>query len=180
MIRKNFQFRSPYRYYTAKKPEKEAYHDFFEPEGTFRFKIPRVRIQWLPMNPFTLKTRTRTDFVNIDRQVAEAVHDAGLVDGVVTVFVPHTTAGVTINENADPDVMADMETVFDRMVPWTGNYSHCEGNTAAHVKASMVGSSAQVIVSGGELKLGTWQSLYFCEFDGPRTRQVWIKGISTT
>ena len=100
------------------------------------------------------------------------------MDGVATVFIPHTTAGVTINENADPDVMADMEKVLDRMVPWNGGYSHAEGNTAAHVKASMMGSSAQVVVSGGELQLGTWQSLYFCEFDGPRTRQVWIKGIS--
>ena len=131
------------------------------------------------MNPFTLKTRSRTDFLNIDRYVAEAVRETGLTDGVVTVFVPHTTAGVTINENADPDVMADMELVLDRIVPWTGGYSHFEGNTAAHVKASMVGSSAQVIVSGGKLQLGTWQSIYFCEFDGPRTRQVWVKGIST-
>ncbi|RKX40098.1 MAG: YjbQ family protein [Verrucomicrobia bacterium] len=131
------------------------------------------------MNPFTLKTRSRTDFVNIDRLVAEAVQEADLADGVVTVFIPHTTAGVTINENADPDVMADMELVLDRMVPWNGGYSHSEGNTAAHVKASMMGSSAQVIVSGGKLQLGTWQSLYFCEFDGPRTRQVWIKGIPT-
>ena len=130
------------------------------------------------MNPFTIKTRSRTDFINIDRLVAEAVREAGLMDGVATVFIPHTTAGVTINENADPDVMADMERVLDRMVPWTGGDSHAEGNTAAHVKASMMGSSAQVVVSGGELQLGTWQSLYFCEFDGPRTRQVWIKGIS--
>jgi len=146
---------------------------------TFRFKIHEVRIRWLSMNPFTLKTRSRTDFVNIDRLVAEAVQEADLADGVVTVFIPHTTAGVTINENADPDVMADMELVLDRMVPWNGGYSHSEGNTAAHVKASMMGSSAQVIVSGGKLQLGTWQSLYFCEFDGPRTRQVWIKGIPT-
>ncbi|MEN8256089.1 MAG: secondary thiamine-phosphate synthase enzyme YjbQ [Verrucomicrobiota bacterium] len=131
------------------------------------------------MNPLTIKTRSRTDFVNIDRLVAETVRETGLVDGVVTVFVPHTTAGVTINENADPDVLADMELVLDRMVPWNGGYSHAEGNTAAHVKASMMGSSAQVAVSGGELQLGTWQSLYFCEFDGPRTRQVWVQGIST-
>ncbi|MEN7973087.1 MAG: secondary thiamine-phosphate synthase enzyme YjbQ [Verrucomicrobiota bacterium] len=131
------------------------------------------------MSLFTVKTRSRTDFINIDSNIEKAVREAGLIDGVVTVFIPHTTAGVTINENADPDVMADMELVLDRMVPWTGGYSHAEGNTAAHVKASMMGSSAQVVVSGGKLQLGTWQSLYFCEFDGPRTRQVWIKGIST-
>jgi secondary thiamine-phosphate synthase enzyme len=96
-------------------------------------------------------------------------------DGLITVFVPHTTAGVTINENADPDVTADMETVLDRMVPWDGGYRHSEGNTAAHVKASLMGSSAQVIVKDGKLRLGTWQSIYFCEFDGPRTRKIWLK-----
>lgn len=130
------------------------------------------------MKKFSLQTRSRTDFVNIDRQVSELVAEAGLTDGIITVFCPHTTAGITINENADPDVTADMELVLDRMVPWTGGYAHGEGNTAAHVKASLMGSSAQVVVSGGRLQLGTWQSLYFCEFDGPRTRQVWVKGIS--
>ncbi len=130
------------------------------------------------MNSFTLQTRSRTDFIKIDRQVADFVHETGLEEGVVTVFIPHTTAGITINENADPDVTADMELVLDRAVPWEGGYAHFEGNTAAHVKAGMMGTSAQVIVSGGQLQLGTWQSLYFCEFDGPRTRQVWVKGIS--
>ena len=99
-------------------------------------------------------------------------------DGALLVFLRHTSASLTIQENADPDVMADMETVLDRMVPWNGGYRHAEGNTAAHVKASMMGSSVQVQVSGGRLRLGTWQSLYLCEFDGPRTREVWIKGIS--
>jgi secondary thiamine-phosphate synthase enzyme len=131
------------------------------------------------MNRFTLQTRSRTDFINIDRQVGEVLVQSGMQEGVVMVFVPHTTAGVTINENADPDVMADLEDVLDRAVPWAQGYRHMEGNTAAHAKASMMGSSIQVIVSGGKLQLGTWQSLYFCEFDGPRTRQVWIKGIST-
>jgi len=129
------------------------------------------------MNQFTVETRSQTDFINIDRPVAEAVRAAGLVDGVVTVFIPHTTAGVTINENADPDVLADMEQVLDRVVPWSNGYRHSEGNTAAHVKASMMGSSVQVIVENGQLRLGTWQSLFLCEFDGPRTRQVWVKGI---
>lgn len=130
------------------------------------------------MKKFSIQTHARTDFVKIDRPVADIVRETGLQEGVVTVFIPHTTAGVTINENADPDVTADMETVLNRVVPWEGNYRHFEGNTAAHVKASMMGSSAQVIVSGGQLQLGTWQSLYFCEFDGPRSRQVWVKGIS--
>ncbi|MEA2069509.1 MAG: secondary thiamine-phosphate synthase enzyme YjbQ [Verrucomicrobiota bacterium] len=130
------------------------------------------------MKQFSIQTSSRTEFVNIDRQVSETVEDSGITEGIVMVFIPHTTAGVTINENADPDVTADMELVLDKMVPWSGDYSHSEGNTAAHAKASMMGSSVQVIVSGGKLQLGTWQSLYFCEFDGPRTRQVWVKGIS--
>ncbi|MDF7806642.1 secondary thiamine-phosphate synthase enzyme YjbQ [Pontiellaceae bacterium B12219] len=130
------------------------------------------------MKKFSLQTRSRTDFLKIDHHVAEVVLNMGLKEGIVTIFVPHTTAGITINENADPDVTTDMEQVLDRMVPWNGGYRHFEGNTAAHAKASLMGSSAQVIVSNGTLQLGTWQSLYFCEFDGPRTREVWIKGIS--
>lgn len=129
------------------------------------------------MKLFTLETRSRTDFLNIDRLVYEAVRAAGLTNGLVTVFVPHTTAGITINENADPDVLADLEQVLDRMVPWTNGYRHSEGNTAAHMKASMMGSSIRVVVENGQLRLGTWQSLFFCEFDGPRTREIWIEGI---
>ena len=98
----------------------------------------------------------------------------GLQHGVVTVFVPHTTAGVTINENADPDVTADLDTMLDRLVPWTGAYRHEEGNSAAHLKASLMGSSVRVILEDGRLQLGTWQAIYFCEFDGPRERTVWI------
>ena len=90
------------------------------------------------------------------------------------VFVPHTTAGVTINENADPDVMADVGNALERMVPWRAGYRHSEGNSAAHVKAGLVGSSVLVPVDGGRLALGTWQAVYFCEFDGPRTRRVWV------
>jgi secondary thiamine-phosphate synthase enzyme len=130
------------------------------------------------MKTIVIRTAGRTDFVDITGQVADAARDLGLENGVITVFVPHTTAGVTINENADPDVTADMELVLDRVVPWTGGYAHCEGNTAAHVKASMMGSSCQVIVEGGRLALGTWQAIYFCEFDGPRSRKVWVSAVS--
>ena len=94
---------------------------------------------------------------------------------LLNVFIQHTSAGLAINENADPDVTADMEKVLDRVVPWTADYAHCEGNTAAHVKSSMMGASLQVMVEHGQLCLGTWQSIYFCEFDGPRTRKVWVK-----
>jgi secondary thiamine-phosphate synthase enzyme len=128
------------------------------------------------MTKLTVNSGGRTDFVDITGEVRQAVGRLNLQDGVVTVFVPHTTAGVTINEHADPAVMADMELVLDRMVPWTGGYRHSEGNTAAHVKASLVGSSVRVIVQGGELQLGTWQGIFFCEFDGPRTRSVLLEG----
>ncbi|MBL7016362.1 MAG: YjbQ family protein [Kiritimatiellales bacterium] len=127
------------------------------------------------MNQTSVQTNSRTEFIDITDAVQRFVQEQHLNDGIVTVFVPHTTAGVTINENADPDVTADLETVLDDMVPWTNGYRHMEGNTAAHVKASMMGSSAQVIVENGRLCLGTWQSIYFCEFDGPRSRRVWLK-----
>jgi len=126
------------------------------------------------MKTLTARTRNRTDFVDVTREVALAVTEFGISDGVVTVFVPHTTAGITLQENADPDVMRDMDKVLDRAVPWSGGYAHAEGNTAAHAKASLMGSSVQILVSGGRLQLGTWQGIYLCEFDGPRTRQVWV------
>ena len=129
----------------------------------------------LSMNQTSVQTNSRTEFIDITDDVQRFAQEQNLNDGIVTVFVPHTTAGVTINENADPDVTADLETVLDDMVPWTNGYRHMEGNTAAHVKASMMGSSAQVIVENGRLCLGTWQSIYFCEFDGPRSRRVWLK-----
>lgn len=127
------------------------------------------------MKTLTVGTRSRTDFVDMTRDVALAVAEQGIKDGVVTVFVPHTTAGVTLQENADPDVMRDLDRVLNRAVPWSGGYAHAEGNTAAHAKASMMGSSVQVFVVAGRLQLGTWQGIYLCEFDGPRTRQVWVK-----
>jgi secondary thiamine-phosphate synthase enzyme len=130
------------------------------------------------MNEITVQSKSRTDFIDITSAVQQFATGKGMKDGLVTVFIPHTTAGITINENADPDVTADMETVLDRMVPWSENYRHSEGNTAAHVKASLMGSSVQVLVKNGKLLLGTWQSIYFCEFDGPRTRTVWLKELA--
>ena len=127
------------------------------------------------MKKFAVRTEGRTQFVDITGQVQSAVAEFGLQEGVVTVFVPHTTAGVTINEHADPDVMADLEQILDRMVPWAGAYAHGEGNSAAHAKAGLMGSSAQLIVSGGRLRLGTWQGIFLCEFDGPREREIWVQ-----
>ena len=126
------------------------------------------------MTEVSVRTRTHTQFVNIDHEIQQAVTTSGVTSGVCTVFVPHTTAGITINENADPDVTRDMELILERCVRWEGGYAHAEGNAAAHVKASMMGFSQQVLIKGGRLQLGTWQSLYFCEFDGPRTRKVWV------
>ncbi len=117
-----------------------------------------------------------TDFLDVTDLVAQAVSDLGLKDGVVTVFNPHTTAAVTINEGADPDVVRDMNVALDKLIPWTDGYLHAEGNSAAHIKASLYGSSVQVIVQDGQLRLGTWQKIWFCDFDGPRRRNVWVSG----
>jgi secondary thiamine-phosphate synthase enzyme len=130
------------------------------------------------MHTLTINTRGHTDFIIIDREVQRLVDASGVTEGFAQVFVPHTTAGITINENADPDVVADMTTILDRVVPWEGGYAHAEGNAAAHVKASMMGSSAIVLIEGGRLKFGTWQSLYLCEFDGPRRRNVWVQIVA--
>jgi secondary thiamine-phosphate synthase enzyme len=127
------------------------------------------------MQKLAVRTRTRTEFIDITRDVQQAVAAMGVREGRVCVFVPHTTAGVTINEHADPDVARDMGMVLDRLVPWDDpEYRHGEGNSAAHVKASLMGSSAHVLVEGGQLCLGTWQGIFLCEFDGPRTRSVWV------
>ena len=124
---------------------------------------------------FPVATKKRDEFVDITGEIREAVKNVkGLSNGQVVVFVPHTTAGITINENADPDVVHDMIGQLDSMVPWNNGYRHGEGNSAAHLKASMMGSSVTLIVRGGELCLGVWQSVYLCEFDGPRRRRVLV------
>ena len=130
------------------------------------------------MKHFTINTRTRTEFINIDRQVQKAIEESGIQEGICIVYVPHTTAAVTINENADPDVTRDIIMETDKIIPLHDKYSHMEGNSAAHIKSSLIGASETVIVQDGHLVLGTWQSLFFCEFDGPRTRKVYIKVLS--
>ncbi len=122
---------------------------------------------------FEVRTSGRDDLIDITDRVGQAVRDAGVREGTVLVYVPHTTAGVTINENADPDVIHDVLKALDEAVPWRqGFYRHNEGNSAAHVKSSLVGCQAAVPVTGGSMPLGTWQSIFFAEFDGPRTRRV--------
>lgn len=124
-----------------------------------------------------VKTGRRDEFIDITLQVQQAVRNMGIEDGYVVVFVPHTTAGVTINENADPDVRRDLIKQLDEMVPWENGYAHYEGNTAAHLKSSMMGFSETVLVENGRLLLGTWQGIYFTEFDGPRSRRFVVKGF---
>jgi len=128
------------------------------------------------MKYFDVPTRTRDQFVNITAQVQQAVRDLGVTEGAVTVFVPHTTCGLTINENADPDVVSDMLKQLDLLAPHRQPfYEHAEGNSAAHLKASLMGCSLHLIVTCGHIDLGVWQGLYLCEFDGPRTRRVWVQ-----
>ena len=122
---------------------------------------------------FTIKTSKRNEFVDITAQIQEIVGEVS--EGVVTVFVPHTTTGITINENADPDVPRDILKKLEKLIPQQDNYSHMEGNSDAHIKASLFGSSVRVIVKDSQLLLGTWQSIFFCEFDGPRTRKFYVQ-----
>ena len=119
-----------------------------------------------------VKTRSRTEMIDITDDVQAALREAGVRDGFCMVFVPHTTAAVTINENADPTVKDDMLKVINKIIPWDDGYRHLEGNSAAHIKSTLVGASELVAVAGGKLQLGTWQGLFFCEFDGPRRRKV--------
>jgi len=127
------------------------------------------------MQEFPVKTRSRTELVDITSKVRDAVKQAGAASGVCHVFIPHTTAAVTINENADPAVIKDVLAELNKVIPFEDAYTHMEGNSAAHIKSSLVGCSETVIVEDGELQLGTWQSLFFCEFDGPRSRRVWVQ-----
>jgi len=124
---------------------------------------------------FQVRTRTRDDWVDVTDRVAAAVLDSGVQEGICVVFVPHTTAAVTVNENADPDVPRDVKLQLSAISPDRPDFRHAEGNSDAHVKTSLVGPSLTLIVSGGRLLLGTWQSVWFAEFDGPRTRTVHVR-----
>ena len=127
------------------------------------------------MQEVAVETRKRTEMIDITAEVQRALEREKPGAGICTVFVPHTTAAVTINENADPSVKTDMLAGLERAVPADAGYTHSEGNSAAHIKACLVGSSVSVPVENGRLCLGTWQGIYFCEFDGPRQRRAWIQ-----
>ena len=123
----------------------------------------------------SVKTKNRNEFINITNEVQNAVNKSGIKDGVCHIFVPHTTAGITINEAADPDVVADIQQELNKIAPAGSHYRHTEGNADAHIKASVIGSSLTVFIENSKLKLGTWQGIFFCEFDGQRNRKVWVK-----
>jgi len=127
------------------------------------------------MKTISVQTRAQYDMVNITQKVQEIVDDSGIADGSIHIFVPHTTAAVTINEGADPSVMKDMLKELDKVIPLRDNYQHREGNSAAHIKSTLVGASEIVMIENGSLVLGTWQAIFFCEFDGPRNRKVFVQ-----
>lgn len=124
-----------------------------------------------------VKTSSREEFVDIRAEVEKVVKDSGIKNGVCYLYVPHTTAGITINEGADPSVKKDIINTLKKIAPYGADYSHMEGNADSHVKTTLVGSSVNIFIEGGRLILGQWQSIFFCEFDGPRTRKVYIKII---
>lgn len=126
---------------------------------------------------YEVKTTKEEQFIDISHLVEKSVRQSGVMSGIAVIFCPHTTAGITINENADPDVTRDIITTLDKLIPMNGDYRHVEGNSHAHLKASYMGSSATVIIENDNLLTGTWQGIYFCEFDGPRNRKVYIKII---
>jgi secondary thiamine-phosphate synthase enzyme len=122
-----------------------------------------------------VKTSRRTEWVNITSQVDRLVTASGISSGTCQIYVPHTTAGVTINEGYDPDVASDMADAFDRMVPRDAGYRHAEGNSDSHIKATLVGASQSVWIENGHMRLGRWQAIFFCEFDGPRNREIYVR-----
>ncbi len=130
------------------------------------------------MKTISVRTHSQVEMVDITSEVRNAVAESGVSDGAAILFVPHTTAAVTINENADPDVHRDMVMELNKIVPWDDRYRHAEGNSAAHIKSTLVGASEWIVIENARPVLGTWQGIYFCEFDGPRQRKLIIKVIA--
>jgi secondary thiamine-phosphate synthase enzyme len=132
------------------------------------------------MQEFSVRTHGQTEQIDITSEVRAAIQKEGVADGLCVVYCPHTTAAITIQENADPDVAADVLKELNKIVPFDDGYHHCEGNSAAHIKSSIVGASETLIIEGGRPVLGTWQGIYFCEFDGPRSRRVVVKSCNAS
>ncbi|BDQ33890.1 secondary thiamine-phosphate synthase enzyme YjbQ [Pseudodesulfovibrio portus] len=129
------------------------------------------------METIQVRTHEREELLDITTAVRKAVNENGWSDGALLLYCPHTTGAITVNEGADPDVVRDIVVNMRKLVPHRGDYHHAEGNSDAHIKSSMFGCDQMVIVEGGNLQLGTWQKIYFCEFDGPRTRKLWVKWL---
>lgn len=132
----------------------------------------------MKLHKFTVKTGRRTEMIDLTAKLQAFITQSGVSEGLCCVYVPHTTAGIMINENADPTVCRDIETTLESLVPWQGDYFHSEGNSAAHLKSALLGCSQSIIIEQGRLALGTWQGIYLAEFDGPRQRQIWVKIIT--
>ena len=122
-----------------------------------------------------IKTRKKVDLIDITSQIKKVIVQSGVQEGICIIFVPHTTAGVTINENADPDVIRDIIESINKIVPFDSTYTHIEGNSPAHIKSSLFSPDRTIIIENGDLSLGVWQGIYFCEFDGPRNRKLFVK-----
>jgi secondary thiamine-phosphate synthase enzyme len=129
------------------------------------------------MESFNINTKKRREFLDITNEIKKLIKTSNIKNGICIVFVPHTTCGLTINENADPSVREDILLKLKELIPENTNYSHIEGNSDAHISSSLLGHSLTLIIENADLKLGTWQGIYLCEFDGPRNRQVWIETI---
>ena len=129
------------------------------------------------MMKFNISSRKRIEFIDITRKIEEYISEAGIDSGIAYIYTPHTTSAITINENADPSVKYDINGFLEKIIPYKGEYTHFEGNSDAHIKSSIMGCSEFVFVEKGSLLLGTWQGIFFCEFDGPRNRTVYIKII---
>jgi len=127
------------------------------------------------MKSIDVSTNSKSEMIDITSKINKYVNDTIEDNGVITVYVPHTTCGITINEGADPAVKSDILKTLDQKIPWNNNYKHAEGNSAAHIKSSVMGSSVNLIVRNGRIQLGTWQKVFLCEFDGPRRRKIWIE-----
>lgn len=123
----------------------------------------------------TVKSKTRTQLIDITPEIQKAVRSSGIFEGLCMLYVPHTTAGITINESADPSVASDIMMVLNEVIPWKADYRHLEGNSPAHIKSTLVGASEIIAIENGSLVLGTWQGIFFCEFDGPRTRKLHMR-----
>ncbi len=128
---------------------------------------------------FNIKTHSRTELIDITGEVSQIVSSSGIKEGICLIYIPHTTAGVTINENADPSVKSDILKELNKIIPFSDGYAHMEGNSAAHIKSTIVGVSLPIPISDGHLVFGTWQGIFFCEFDGPRTRSVIVQTIGS-